>query len=172
MDDNAFDAEAIASVDVVIFPHALKIAGVEWPTRPSEAPFCLRYVVATLLSTGRLGIEDMESPAFEAPALRRLAERIRVGTDDAFQRVFPQRRPSRVTITLRDGRCFSALRDLRRGDPEDPFDWAQLQTRMRAFAPAMDDEAALGVTRWCERFADPACDAEPCRPAAAPFGAG
>ena len=154
--------ESIEAIDVVIFPHALKIAGVHWPEKPSETPFCLRYVIATLLRRGGLGIADMENPELNSPALRALADRINVCTDEAFQREFPNRRPSRVTIRLKDGAQMSAYRDLRRGDPEDPFDWRQLQARMRDFAPTMHDATASRLTRWCEAFVDPARDQEAC----------
>lgn len=156
--------EDIAAVNVVIFPHALKIAGVDWPSKPVETCFSLRYVVATLLLKDQLGISDMESPDLQSPALRALAQKITIDTDAEFQRAFPHKRPCRVTITMQDGRRFSALRELRRGDPEDPFDWAQLQTRMRAFAPGMDDAAARRVTQWCESFSDASGDEAICAP--------
>ena len=156
----------IAAVDVTIFPHALKIAGVDWPSKPAETPFSLRYVVATLLLKDRLGIEDTESPDLRSPALLALAAKISVATDAEFQRAFPHKRPCRVTITMHDGRRFSALRELRRGDPEDPFDWPQLQARMRAFAPQMDDAAAARITDWCAGFADAGRDGDACVPMA------
>ncbi|WP_455288710.1 MmgE/PrpD family protein [Cupriavidus necator] len=161
MVEHGFTPEQIAAVDVVIFPHALKIAGIDWPAKPAESAFSLRYVMATLLRKGTVGIEDMEAPRLDDPALRDLAGRIRVSTDEDFQRVFPQKRPSRVTIRLRDGREFSALRELRRGDPEDPFDWEQLQARMRAMVPSMDDAMARRITDWCAGFADAARDDAP-----------
>ena len=161
----------IESVDVVIFPHALKIAGIHWPAKPAETPFCLRYVVATLLLKGRLGIDDMDAPDLQSPALLALAGRVHVTTDADFQLAFPQKRPARVTVTMKDGRSFSALRELRRGDPEDPFDWQQLQARMRAFAPAMTDLQAAQLTHWCAAFSDAANDGMPCRPVAGLFGA-
>lgn len=170
MDSNSPAVGEIASVEVVIFPHALKIAGVHWPAKPAETPFCLRYVVATLLLQGRLGIDDMEAPALQSPALLAVAERIHVTTDDGFQRAFPHKRPARVSITMQDGRRFSALRELRRGDPEDPFDWAQLQARMRAFVPAMTDQQATPLAAWCAAFGDATQDDAPCMPRADLFG--
>ena len=160
----------IESVDVTIFPHALKIAGVHWPSKPAETAFCLRYVMATLLLSGRLGIEDMETPDLHSPTLLALAERVHVATDDGFQQAFPRKRPARVTITMQDGRSFSSLRELRRGDPEDPFDWPQLQARMRAFVPAMTDAQAVRIADWCATFADASRDDEPCLPSPELFG--
>lgn len=154
MDEHAFTVGEIESVDVEIFPHALKIAGVNWPSKPAETCFSLRYVVATLLHNGSLGIDDMERPELDNPALRALARKIAVFPRDEYQAAFPQKRPARVTIVLRDGRRLAALRELRRGDPEYPYDWAALQARMRAFVPAMDDGIAARLSAWCAAFAD------------------
>jgi 2-methylcitrate dehydratase PrpD len=170
LEAHAIRAQDIASIEVVIFPHALKIAGVHWPSRPAEAAFCLRYVMARLLLTGKLGIEDMETPDLSSQALLALADRITVDTDEAFQQAFPRKRPSRVTMVLRDGRVFTALRELRRGDPEQPYDWAGMLARMRAYAPAMDDDAAARIAAWCGRYADPAHDTAACTPGEQLFG--
>uniref|UniRef100_UPI003F49A19A MmgE/PrpD family protein n=1 Tax=Cupriavidus necator TaxID=106590 RepID=UPI003F49A19A len=169
MDEHAFTPADIESVSVEIFPHALKIAGVHWPTKPAETCFSLRYVLAMLLRKGRLGIEDMEAPELEASGLLTLAQKIEVSTSEAYQRVFPKKRPARVTIVLRDGRRFSALRELRRGDPEDPYDWPALQARMHAFAPAMDDAAAACLSDWCAGFADAGRDEMRCEVSPALF---
>ena len=167
---HAVRAAEVESVRIEIFPHALKIAGVEWPARPAESGFCLRYLVAVLLEKGAIGIADTEAPDLDSPGLRALAGRIRVEPRADFQLAFPRRRPSRVEIVLRDGRRFEAYRDLRRGDPEDPYTWEALQTRMRAFAPALDAPTVERLVAWCAAFEDPARDHEPAAPAAQLFG--
>jgi len=172
IEEHRIGAADVQAMEIEIFPHALKIAGVQWPARPAEASFCLRYLLAVLLEKGGvLGIADTEAPDLDNPGLRALAARMQVRPNEEFQRAFPQRRPSRVTLMLRDGRQISAYRDLRRGDPEDPYNWAGLQQRMRSFAPAMDEAQAAALVRWCEGFTDAAQDALPCAPAGALFGA-
>lgn len=162
IDEHRFAAGDVDAVEIVIFPHALKIAGVHWPAKAAEASFSLRYLAAVLMQNGRVTIADTEEPALDSPTLRALAERIVVRTDDEFQKAFPQRRPSRVTVTLRDGRQLSAYLDLRRGDPEDPFTWPAMQARLRAFAPAIGDASARSLVAWCEGFVDPSLDDAPC----------
>ncbi|MCY1525743.1 MmgE/PrpD family protein [compost metagenome] len=171
LDTHGVEPQAIESVDIEIFTHALKIAGVDWPAKPAETCFSLRYVAARLLLSGKLGIEDMEAPDLRAQDLLAMAGRITVRTSDEFQREFPRLRPSRVMLTLKDGRKLDALRKLRRGDPEDPYTWEALQARMRAFAPAMDDGSAEAIVTWCERFTDAGRDSEICLPPPALFGA-
>ena len=171
IDRDGLDAADIERLEIELFPHALKIAGVHWPTRPAEAAFSLRYVVAVLLVHGRVGIEHVDSPELGSPVLLALADRIVVRPVDAFQAAFPERRPSRVIAVLRDGRRLEAYRDLRRGDPEDPFTWTSLQARLRAFAPDLDDAGAHAIVGWCERIVDPSRDETPASPPAALFAA-
>lgn len=171
MQRERFGAGEVERIEITIFPHALKIAGVHWPAKAAEAPFSLRYLAATLLRHGRIGIEHTEAPDFADPALQALAARITVRTDDDFQRAFPERRPAVVAVSLADGRAFSERRDLRRGDPEDPFDWPALQRRLRSFAPAIDDRRAVALAAWCRRVTDPGLDALPLDVPPALFGA-
>lgn len=167
--EHRFAAQDVASIKVSIFSHALKIAGVDWPAKPAETPFSLRYLLAALVRHGRLGIEETERPALDDPALVALGARVRVTPREDFQALFPGQRPAQVTVRLTDGRELTARRDLRRGDPEDPFDWAQLCDRMRAFAPAMDDATAARITAWCKGFVDPLGDESACVPEATLF---
>jgi 2-methylcitrate dehydratase PrpD len=164
IEEHRIGAANVQAVEIEIFPHALKIAGVQWPAKPAEASFCLRYLLAVLLEKGALDIADTEAPDLDNPSLRALAARMQVLPNEEFQRAFPQRRPSRVTIRLHDGRQLTAYRDLRRGDPEDPYTWEGLQQRMRTFVPAMDDAQAAALATWCEGFTDAAQDALPCAP--------
>jgi 2-methylcitrate dehydratase PrpD len=168
--EHGIGAADVAALQVTIFPHALKIAGVHWPATAAEAPFCLRYLLATLLVHGRVGVEHTERPALADPALQALAGRITVHTDDGFQRLFPHRRPARVDLALHDGRQLTARRDLRRGDPEDPFDGPALLQRLRDFAPALDDRRAALIEGSCRRVTDPALDAQPAPVPAPVFG--
>lgn len=169
IEEHGLRAEDVQAMEIEIFPHALKIAGVQWPAKPAEASFCLRYVLAVLLHKGTLGIADTDAPEIDNTSLLALAARMSVRTSDEFQKAFPQRRPSRVSITTYDGRTFTAYRELRRGDPEDPFTWVGMQQRMRTFAPAMDDRQAAALVGWCEGFTDAGKDASPAAPPSALF---
>lgn len=168
--EHALQADQVASVEVAIFSHALRIASVDWPVKPAETPFSLRYLVAALLHHGQVGIAQTETPALGDPALLALGQRVRVRASDAFQALFPARRAAEVTVHCHDGRVLQCRRDLRRGDPEDPFDWPQLGQRMRAFAPGIGEHTAQALLSWCEGWRDPARDVALCQPGAELFG--
>lgn len=163
LDQTKIVVKDIKSVEVKIFSHALKIAGVEWPSKSSETCFSLRYVLAILLIKGRLSIEDMEFPELDSPVLLELASKIKVIPDDNFQKLFPNKRPATVVIQMNDGKVYDAYRELRRGDPEDPFTWEGLYQRMRVFAPKMNDQSAERIAQWSKGFQDATKDNIVCK---------
>lgn len=153
----------IKSVEVKIFSHALKIAGVDWPSKSSETCFSLRYVLSILLVKGKLSIEDMEFPELDSPDLLEIATKIKVIPDEGYQKFFPNKRPASVIIQMKDGKIYDAYRELRRGDPEDPFTWEGLYQRMRVFAPKMNDQSAERIAVWSKGFQDVAEDNNVCK---------
>lgn len=154
MQEHQVTHENFEEVHVDIFPHALKIANVAWPTSPSEAPFSLRYLIASLLYNDRLNIKDVEGSHYLDKHLIDLSKRINVTPRPEYQEHYPHKRISKVTITLKDGRVISKTRELRRGDPEDPFDWDEIYLRMRNFAPVLSDRKADAIADWCNGFSN------------------
>ncbi|HLU04216.1 MAG TPA: MmgE/PrpD family protein [Advenella sp.] len=150
---NAHDirVDEIESVDIAIFPQALRIARVHWPVAPAQTSFSGRYCVAVLLLTGKLGIQETESPDLTNPGLLALADRITLQARPDYADAFPERRPGTVTIRLKNGDTISATRDIRQGDPEAPFNWAGLESRLRNLAPGIPEERAVAISTWCDR---------------------
>lgn len=75
----------------------------------------------------------------------------------------PNKRPASVIIQMKDGKIYDAYRELRRGDPEDPFTWEGLYQRMRVFAPKMNDQSAERIAVWSKGFQDVAEDNNVCK---------
>jgi 2-methylcitrate dehydratase PrpD len=150
---NAHDihADEIESVDIAIFPQALRIAKVHWPAAPAQTSFSGRYCVAILLLTGKLGIQETENPDLANPRLLALADRITLQGRPDYADAFPERRPGTVTIRLKNGETICATRDIRQGDPEAPFNWAGLESRLRNLAPTITEETAVAISAWCAR---------------------
>lgn len=142
-------ANDIESVDIAIFPQALRIAKVDWPIKPAETCFSGRYCVAILLLTGKLGIQETENPDLADPRLLALADRITLQARPDYADAFPDRRPGTVTIRFKNGEAISATHDIRQGDPEAPFDWAGLEDRLRNLAPGITEQKAVAIGAWC-----------------------
>jgi 2-methylcitrate dehydratase PrpD len=150
IDEHDPDSQSIESVNVSIFPQALRIAKVDWPSKPAETCFSGRYCLAVLLTNGRLALADMERPQLDNPSLLALAARIKIAPEPDYASAFPDRRPATVTIILKNGKVLSAMRDKRQGDPEAPFNWEQLDARLRNFNPDMYETQACAIASWCD----------------------
>lgn len=159
IDAHDIRVDDIESVDIAIFPQALRIAKVDWPVKPAETCFSGRYCVAILLLTGKLGIQETENPDLKDPRLLALADRITLQARPDYAAAFPDRRPGTVTIRFRNGETISATHDIRKGDPEAPFDWAGLELRLRNLAPGVEEKKAAAISAWCAKQQHTAADA-------------
>jgi len=148
-------ADEIEAVDVGIYPQALRVATVDWPTTPAEVSFSLRFCLATLLTTGHLDPADTAAPALDSTRLKAFGGRIRVNGEAEYAADFPKRRTCTVSLRLRGGRTVSETRLFRRGDPEDPLGWSDLLARAPLFAPTVSAESLRIIADWCRSFAKP-----------------
>jgi len=146
-------AADIAEVEVRIYPQALRVAGVDWPSAAAEVAFSPRFCLALLFCRGRLDPADTEAPPLDAADVRAFGERIRVVAEPAYAGAFPGHRIATVTLRLNGGRALSETRDIRHGDPEDPLSWDDLVARFPLYAPAVPESARRAVAAWCRGFA-------------------
>lgn len=146
-------ATEVERVEVRIFGQALRIAGVAWPDSPAAAPFCIPYCLSKVLQAGVIRMEDIESPSPQDPGLQEWRQRIEILPEEVYSRAFPYLRPSTVTLHLRDGRSISQTREIRRGDPEDPYEWDGMRERAEMFAPQLDREHIDRIFAWCRDVA-------------------
>jgi 2-methylcitrate dehydratase PrpD len=86
-----------------------------------------------------------------------LRQRVHIAEDASMSAVAPRLRPSRVTVTLKDGRQESAARDSHRGDFNEPFEEAELREKFRELAglvlPAAGVAELEDVIDGCENWA-------------------
>nr|MBA2361551.1 MmgE/PrpD family protein [Actinomycetota bacterium] len=85
-----------------------------------EAQYSLVWPVAAALAHGTFGVEQVLTPAFGDPAIRRLASLIEIHVDPILDADFPARRRSRVTLELTDGSLRSSPLAEAPGEPDDP----------------------------------------------------
>lgn len=86
---------------------------------------------------------------------RDLEKRVKVVHEPAFTERFPLERPARVTIYTRDGREHVNERSFRRGDPESPWSWEELQARFISITSLaqLSDCSSAEVVSWCSDLA-------------------
>lgn len=152
--------EAIARIDVATYVWAAQLAGCE-PQNMLAAKFSLPFVLATTLAHGRASVEAFGDAARADPAIRDLARRVVVVEDPAMTDRLPDLRPARVTVTLLDGRRFTAERLTNRGDTEDPYTPAEIEEKFLELAAPVWGEASARTLMDLVAGLDAGADASP-----------
>ena len=88
-------------------------------------------------------MEQVLTPAFGDPAIRRLASLIEIHVDPILDADFPARRRSRVTLELTDGSLRSPLAEAP-GEPDDPAWELIVEEKVRGHAGGLAGEGGAG----------------------------
>ncbi len=101
-----------------------------------------QYILPTGLYNGQVVLDDILFEPQDARILA-LGERTHVVGDDALEPFYPERYPSIVELTTRDGRVASRRVDWPRGYPQNPVSEAELERKFRQLAgPVVDAQTA------------------------------
>jgi 2-methylcitrate dehydratase PrpD len=123
-------ADAIETVAIGMGLTNTKIVGAPFePSRnsPVHAQFNACYCFASALVRGRVGLDSFQRPQIQDAAVAALAARARVVVDE---RIDPSAMsPTRVTVTLRDGRSIERFLEFMKGSPEDPMSESEVRTK-------------------------------------------
>lgn len=88
------------------------------PTTVVDAQFSIPFSVAASIIHGPLMPAHYAESALNDPKILDLCARVEGIPDDEFEKRYPGRFPTEVTIHLNDGRSVTEYRDLPTGDPE------------------------------------------------------
>lgn len=151
-------AEDVAEVEVRLFHAAAAFDAVA--TGELSARFSAPTSVAVALVTGRLDESTVTTDVVTSPAVTDLASRVRVVHDRTLDTAYPQGRPARVLVRLRDGRELTARGDRPRGDEDRALSREELRGKAHrllthrfgadqaaAVLSSVDDLAAGGTAR-------------------------
>ncbi len=146
------DAAEVTEVEVRTFAAA---AGFDAVTDDElHARFSVPTSVAVALATGRLDETTMTTGTVASPAVQDLAERVRVIHDPALDVGYPDGRPARVTVVLRDGTVRTAAGDRPRGDADRALDRGQLRAKAERLLTSRFGNAGSDVLAAVHALAD------------------
>lgn len=114
-------------------------------TADHSLPFC----VAVGLVEGAYTIRHLDDRLWERPEVKAMLKKIRCVHDRSMDPRFPAERPSRVTVTLRDGARYSSEFPYPKGDPRLPLTDDDLRAKLASLAPAAFMPAALARLADC-----------------------
>ena len=123
--DGRIPAHKVEVVEVETYSLAAQLCD-QNPRNMLAAKFSIPFAVATYLIHGDTGVECFRSDKVDQPEIQALAKMVRVREDIDLTAMMPERRPSRVTVTMKDGTLHSAETFLNRGDFEAPYSASEL----------------------------------------------
>jgi len=85
--------------------------------------------VATFIVHGHAGVSSFRSQAVNNPVIKALAKKVTVLEDPNLTAMMLDRRPSRVRLTLSDGKALEAETVTNKGDGEDPCNSEELKDK-------------------------------------------
>ncbi len=111
------------------------------PQTKESADHSLPYCIAAALAEGRVTPLEFRPEKLWDPRLRAQMAKVKVVANPEFERAFPAKQCTRVTITTHDGRSFTHAMDYPKGDPRDPMTLEELQIKFDALAsPIMSEK--------------------------------
>jgi len=99
------------------------------PTNMLAAKFSIPFAAATFMIHGRAGVECFRREKVDDQDIQDLADRVTVSEDPKRTAMMPGKRPSGVTIRLKDGREFKAETYVNKGDFESPYPREELTAK-------------------------------------------
>jgi 2-methylcitrate dehydratase len=126
----------VAKLDIHTFNAAVDIIGKDpekWRPRTREtADHSLPYITAVALADGEITSAQFEENRFTEPVLLELVAKTAVHRDAQFNERYPRAIPSRLTLTLTDGRTLVKEVEFPRGHAQNPMSDAEVELKFRA----------------------------------------
>jgi len=126
--------------DILFDPHKYE------PDSRETADHSLPYCLAAAIVDRQVTVNSFTDEKLQDRRIRAVIRKIRGEASTEFEKMFPAKQPSRVTIHTTDGRTFSQYLEYPQGDPRNPITEEDLTAKFKALtAPVLDSarQAAL-----------------------------
>jgi len=117
------------------------------PTSKETADHSLPYCLAVAVADGQVTPRQFTNERINDPALHPLMDAMKAVANPEFESLFPASQPSRVTITTKAGRSYSARVDVPKGDYRDPGTMEDIEVKFNALASETFTPARCGRIR-------------------------
>ncbi len=121
--------EEIERIDASTYSVAYSLVGRnKEATSDLAAKFSIPVSVALMLLYGRAGTDEYSMECVGNPAVQGIADRVFVTVDELRDKCYPAKRGAEVKVKTRRGTFRSEI-EIPRGDPENPFTYAELRDK-------------------------------------------
>jgi 2-methylcitrate dehydratase PrpD len=131
----------VTAIKTGITKYAASRIGSVYPTSIESAKFSMPYVAAYTALYGPPMLKAFTEEAIHDEAVRALARKVSVAIDPEFADILDDS-PSRVTVTLADGRTVQKMRYYASGTPQAPLTKEQVEEKFFSCAERTVDKAS------------------------------
>jgi 2-methylcitrate dehydratase PrpD len=142
----------ITAIKASITKYAASRIGDKYPTSIESAKFSMPYVAAYTVLYGPPMLKAFTEESIKDEKIRALARKVSVGIDPEFADILADS-PSRVTVTLADGRIVERMRYYASGTPQAPLTKQQVEEKFFDCAErAVDTTSAAKIFAFLNRL--------------------
>jgi len=123
--------------DILFDPHKYR------PESRETADHSLPYCIARALIDKKITTESFSDEKLKDPRLWEVIDKIKGEASVEFEKMFPAKQPSKVRITLKDGRVFEQYLEYPKGDPREPMTVQDLKNKFAALAKPVAGETKI-----------------------------
>jgi 2-methylcitrate dehydratase PrpD len=139
--ENKIDYKRIRSVEVGLLKSAYDDVGqpaeIKFnPKNVVDAQFSVPYGVAVACIEGKAFLEEYTEESIRRQDVREFMKKINVKHAPDLDRFFPESIPSRVKITMDDGKCLTKEVRYAKGDRQNPLSWKEILQKFNALVPS------------------------------------
>jgi 2-methylcitrate dehydratase PrpD len=149
---NEFNVADVTAIKASITKYAASRIGDKYPTSIESAKFSMPYVAAYTALYGAPMLEAFTEEAIADEKIKALARKVSVAIDPEFADIVDES-PSRVTVTLGDGRTVQRMRYYASGTPQAPLTKEQIEEKFFTCAErSVHKTAATKIFAFLNRF--------------------
>jgi len=116
------------AVDILFDPNKYN------PTSRETADHSLPFCIAAAVIDGKITTETFTEEKLQNSDIRNIITKIKGEASDDFEKLFPEKQPSRATIILKDGRTYSHYLEYPKGDPRNPMTEEELELKFNSLS--------------------------------------
>lgn len=119
------------AVDILFDPEKYR------PTSRETADHSLPYCIAAAIVDRKITTKQFSEARIKDPKIQSVLPKIKGEASKEFEKMFPEKQPSKVTIRLTDGQVHSAQVDYPKGDPREPMTDEDLTNKFQGLAAGL-----------------------------------
>jgi len=133
--------------DILFDPHKYR------PKSRETADHSLPYCIACALVDRKVTTKSFDDDSIQDPRIWEVIDKIKGEASEEFEKMFPAKQPSQVTIKLNDGTEHALYLEYPKGDPREPMTEADLDAKVEALCGDRYDISALKEMIYgCEKL--------------------